>query len=136
MNSLRAEFTSLPGSISRCSACRTSKKSRTGNRKNDLHLGPDNGGHSAAVIYTLIGSAMLVGIDAQAYLRHVLERIAGHPSNRIDELQRWAVASELAKAAPTSSPPIDRLAASAHRRWQNRQHACPADRRSPHGHQR
>ncbi|WP_418146111.1 transposase domain-containing protein [Variovorax paradoxus] len=105
------EFASLSASLSRCSACRTPKKSRTGNRKNDLHLGLDNGGHSAAVIYTLIGSAMLVGIDAQAYLRHVLERIAGHPSNRIDELLPWAVASELAKAAPTSSPPTDRLAA-------------------------
>ena len=48
-------------------------------RKNYLHLGSDNGGHSAAVIYTLIGSAKLVGIDAQAYLRHVPERIADHP---------------------------------------------------------
>lgn len=80
-------------------------------RKNYLHLGSDNGGHSAAVIYTLIGSAKLVGIDPQAYLRHVLERIADQPSNRIDELLPWVVAGELAKAAPTSSQPTDKLAA-------------------------
>lgn len=80
-------------------------------RKNYLHLGSDSGGHSAAVIYTLIGSAKFVGIDPQAYLRHVLERIADHPSNRIDELLPWALVGELAKAAPTSSQPPDKLAA-------------------------
>jgi transposase len=64
-------------------------------RKNYLHLGSDVGGHSAAVIYTLIGSAKLNGIDPQRYLTYVLERIAGHPINRIDELLPWAVASKL-----------------------------------------
>jgi transposase len=64
-------------------------------RKNYLHLGSDAGGHSAAVIYTLIGSAKLCGMDPQAYLRHVLDRIADHPINRIDELLPWAVAGEL-----------------------------------------
>lgn len=80
-------------------------------RKNFLHLGSDAGGHSAAVIYTLIGSAKLIGIDAQAYLRHVLDRIADHPSNRIDELLPWAVAGELARAAATPSQATDKLAA-------------------------
>jgi hypothetical protein len=101
------EFASLSASLSRCSACRTPKKSRTGNRKNDLHLGSDHGGHRAVVIYTLIGSAKLIGLGPH----HVLERIADHPSNRIDELLPRAVASELAKVAPTSSQPTDRLAA-------------------------
>lgn len=64
-------------------------------RKNYLHLGSDTGGASAAVFYTLIGTARLNGIDPQAYLRHVLERIAEHPINRIDELLPWAVAAQL-----------------------------------------
>ncbi|MGJ7558925.1 transposase domain-containing protein, partial [Variovorax sp. RB3P1] len=80
-------------------------------RKNYLHLGSDAGGSSAAVIYTLIGCAKLNGIDPQAYLRHVLERIADHPSNRIDELLPWAVAGELVKATPTTSATADKLAA-------------------------
>jgi len=67
-------------------------------RKNYLHLGSDGGGDSAAVIYTLIGTAKLNGIEPQAYLRHVLERIADHPINRIDELLPWVVAPQLRPA--------------------------------------
>ena len=36
------------------------------------------------------------GVNPQRYLRHVLERIADHPSNRIDELLPWAVAAKWA----------------------------------------
>jgi transposase len=64
-------------------------------RKNYLHLGSDNGGESAAVIYSLLGTAKLNGINPQLYLRHVLERIADHPINRIDELLPWVVAAQL-----------------------------------------
>jgi hypothetical protein len=67
-------------------------------RKNYLHLGSDVGGQSAAVIYTLLGTAKLSGINPQLYLRHVLERIADHPSNRIDELLPWVVAPQLRPA--------------------------------------
>jgi hypothetical protein len=64
-------------------------------RKNYLHLGSDAGGQSAAVIYTLLGTARLNDINPQLYLRHVLERIADHPINRIDELLPWVVAGQL-----------------------------------------
>jgi transposase len=68
-------------------------------RKNFLHLGSDAGGDSAAVLYSLIGTAKLNGINPQHYLRHVLERIADHPINRIDELLPWAVADQIAPDA-------------------------------------
>jgi transposase IS66-like protein len=35
---------------------------------------------------SLIGSAMLNGLDPETHLRQVLTRIADHPINRIDEL--------------------------------------------------
>ena len=60
-------------------------------RKNYLFAGSNSGGERAAAMYTMIGSAKLNGIDPEAYLRHVLERIAHHPINRIAELLPWTV---------------------------------------------
>jgi hypothetical protein len=45
----------------------------------DLHLGSDAGGDSAAVIYTLIGTAKLGGINPQHYLRYVRSNSTGGP---------------------------------------------------------
>lgn len=64
-------------------------------RKNYLFCGSDAGGERAAAIYSLIGTAKLNDIDPQAYLRYVLERIADHPINRIEELLPWNVAAVL-----------------------------------------
>lgn len=69
-------------------------------RKAFLFAGSDAGGERAAAMYSLIGSAKLNGLDPEAYLRHVLERIADHPINRIDELLPWNV--KLPAAAPVS----------------------------------
>jgi transposase len=66
-------------------------------RKNFLFAGADSGGVRAAAMYTLLETAKLNGLNPEAYLRHILERIADHPINRIDELLPWNVASQMAK---------------------------------------
>lgn len=63
-------------------------------RKNYLFAGSDAGGERAAVFYSLIGTAKLNGLDPEGYLRTVLERIAEHPINRIDELLPWNLVSD------------------------------------------
>ena len=60
-------------------------------RKNYLFCGSDAGGQRAAAIYSLIGTAKLNGLDPEAYLRYVIERIADHPISRIEELLPWCV---------------------------------------------
>src|SRR5215207_601704 len=62
-------------------------------RKSYLFAGADSGGERAAAIYSLIASAKLNDLDPQTYLRFVLERIAEHPINRVDELLPWKVAA-------------------------------------------
>ena len=67
-------------------------------RKNYLFAGSDSGGDRAAAIYSLIGTAKLNGLDPEAYLREVLQRIAEHPINRIEELLPWNIAASLPPA--------------------------------------
>jgi transposase len=67
-------------------------------RRNYLFAGADSGGHRAANIYSLVGSAKLNGIDPQLYLRTVLTRIAEHPINRIHELLPWNIQTDTVHA--------------------------------------
>jgi transposase len=58
-------------------------------RKNNVFVGSERGGKYAAIIYTLIETAKLNGIDPQAWLTDTLSRIADHKINRIDGLLPW-----------------------------------------------
>ena len=60
-------------------------------RKNWLFAGSDGGGRRAAILYTLIESAKMNGLDPESYLRTVIARIADHPINRLDELLPWQI---------------------------------------------
>lgn len=65
-------------------------------RKNYLFVGSKGGGKSAAIAYTLIETAKLNGVNPQAWLSHVLGRIADQKITRLDELMPWRYAAEAA----------------------------------------
>lgn len=68
-------------------------------RKAWLFAGSERGGERAAMIYTLIMTAKLNGVDPQAWLADVLARIAEHPAHRLGELLPWNWRAETARAA-------------------------------------
>ena len=71
-------------------------------RKNWLFAGSMRGGRAAAVIYSLVESCKLAGVDVVTYFADVLVRVATHPANKIDELlpANWA-----ARFGPTATSP-------------------------------
>ena len=74
---------------------------RCDNLKNNLFCGSDAGGDRAAAIYSLVGTAKLNGIDPEAYLRYVIERIGEHPVNRVEEFLPWTVADKITPRSDT-----------------------------------
>ena len=74
-------------------------------RKNWLFAGSDNGGKRAAVIYSLVASCKLCGIDPFAYLRDVIDRVSTHPAKEISQLipSNWKALHESLEAPGPSS---------------------------------
>ena len=68
-------------------------------RKSWLFAGSDRGGERAAVMYTLIQSARLNGVDPQAWLADVLTRINDHNIHRLKELLPWNWKAQPARLA-------------------------------------
>lgn len=69
-------------------------------RRNYLFAGSDAGAERSALLYSLMRTCALHGVDAFAYLKHVLGKLAaGWPSDRVDDLlpENWS--------APTASTP-------------------------------
>ena len=61
-------------------------------RKNYLFVGSQAGGERAAIIYTVLGSCKLLGLDPNAYLRDVFDKLAnGWKSSQLEELlpKQW-----------------------------------------------
>ena len=58
-------------------------------RKNWLFAGADTGAETLARAMTIIETAKLNGLDPQAYLADILDRINDHKINKLDELLPW-----------------------------------------------
>jgi transposase len=68
-------------------------------RKNWLFAGADTGAETLARAMTIIETAKMNGLDPQAYLADVLDRINDHMINRLDELLPWNWAPRAATQA-------------------------------------
>lgn len=66
-------------------------------RKNFLFAGSDADGDRATATYSLVGSAKLNGLDPEAYLRFIIERMAEHRISELDDLLPWNVADQITK---------------------------------------
>lgn len=58
-------------------------------RRNWLFAGSDAGGETLARAMTIIETAKMNGLDPQAYLADILDRIHDHPNLRLNELLPW-----------------------------------------------
>jgi transposase len=70
---------------------REMKRIATG-RKNWLFAGSDQGGRTAAVLFSFTSTCQRHQVDPFAYLRDAFERLPTYPADRLDELlpDRWA----------------------------------------------
>ncbi len=75
-------------------------------RKNWLFFGSDQGGKTAAVLFSLVSTCQRHGADPFRYLEDVLYRLPTHPKERIEELlpDQWQKARLADGAAPPRQP--------------------------------
>jgi transposase len=74
-------------------------------RKNWLFCGSDNGGTTAAILFSFIASCQRHEVDPYAYLRDVLSRLPATPVSQLDQLMpdQW----KAARAAEAALTPAD-----------------------------
>ena len=79
-------------------------------RINWLFLGSDNGGQTAAVLFSFTATCKHLRMDTFAYLRDVLGRLPTHPSDRLEDLlpHRWQSASQPVAATPNAPAQVTR----------------------------
>ncbi|MDB2408034.1 transposase domain-containing protein, partial [Jannaschia sp.] len=70
-------------------------------RRNWLFAGSDTGGETLARAMALIETAKMNGLDPQAYIADLLDRIHDHIANRLDELlpRNWTPQGQQQQAA-------------------------------------
>ncbi len=80
-------------------------------RKNWLFFGSDQGGKTAAVLFSLVSTCQRHGVDPFRYLEDVLYRLPTHPQQRIEELfpDHWQKA-RLANGVAASGQPASSFA--------------------------
>ena len=62
--------------------------------------GSEAGGDRAAILYSVLETAKLNGLDPETYLADVIDRMAkGHPINRLGELLPWNWTRQAVKLA-------------------------------------
>jgi transposase len=76
-------------------------------RKNWLFVGSENGGRTAAVLFSFTSTCDRLGIDPWAYLHDVLTRLPRTPADQLAELlpDRWQAARQAATLNSEASPP-------------------------------
>ena len=72
-------------------------------RKNWMFAGSEAGAENAAILFSLVVSCKLAGVDPFAYFRDVLLRIHTHPAERITELIPREWKTRFAPATPTAA---------------------------------
>lgn len=76
-------------------------------RKNWLTIGSEQGGQTAAVLFSFISTCQRLGVEPWAYLQDVLTRLPDLPADQLGELlpDRWQAARQAAGAAPPATEP-------------------------------